>query len=142
MRNGRITLGQAAAWCGGTVASEFAETAFCGANFDTRRLQAGELFVALVGARNGHTFARSAIEKGAAGVLASERLDADIPAIYVENTENALQVIAKKYRERLSLRCVGITGSVGKTTTKEMIAAVLQTTFITRKTAENFILSF
>ena len=138
MRNGRITLGQAAAWCGGTVASEFAETAFCGANFDTRRLQAGELFVALVGARNGHTFARAAIEKGAAGVLASERLDADIPAIYVENTENALQVIAKKYRERLSLRCVGITGSVGKTTTKEMIAAVLQTTFITRKTAENF----
>ncbi|MGM9554732.1 MAG: UDP-N-acetylmuramoyl-tripeptide--D-alanyl-D-alanine ligase [Faecousia sp.] len=138
MRDGTITLGQAAAWCGGTVAPRFAETAFHGANFDTRRLQAGELFVALVGARNGHAFARAAMEQGAAGVLASEALDADIPAIYVQDTEIALQAIAKQRRAQLSLRCVGITGSVGKTTTKEMIAAVLETTFVTRKTAENF----
>lgn len=138
MRDGKITLGQAAAWCGGTVAPQFAETAFRGANFDTRRLQTGELFVALVGARNGHAFARAAMEQGAAGVLASEGLDADIPAIYVQDTEKALQAIAKQRRKQLSLRCVGITGSVGKTTTKEMIAAVLETTFVTQKTAENF----
>ncbi len=138
MRDGKITLGQAAAWCGGTVAPQFAETAFRGANFDTRRLQAEELFVALVGARNGHAFARAAMEQGAAGVLASEGLDADIPAIYVQDTEKALQAIAKQRRAQLSLRCVGITGSVGKTTTKEMIAAVLETTFVTQKTAENF----
>lgn len=138
MRDGTITLGQAAAWCGGTVAPQFAKTAFHGAGFDTRRLRAGELFVALVGARNGHAFARAAMEKGAAGILASEGLDADLPAIYVEDTEKALQAIAKQRRAQLSLRCVGITGSVGKTTTKEMIAAVLETTFVTQKTAENF----
>ena len=138
MRNGSITLKQAAAWCGGTVAPEFADLTFCGANFDTRRLQAQELFVALVGARNGHVFARTAMEKGAAAVLASEMTDADIPTIYVEDTEKALREIAEKRREQLSLRCVGITGSVGKTTTKEMIAAVLETTFVTQKTAENF----
>ena len=138
MRDGTITLKQAAAWCGGRVAPEYAELTFRGANFDTRRLQAGELFAALVGARNGHVFARAAMEKGAAAVLASEMLDADIPAIYVEDTEKALQELAKKWREQLTLRCVGITGSVGKTTTKEMIAAVLETTFVTQKTAENF----
>lgn len=138
MRDGFITLGQAAAWCGGKVASEFAELAFHGVNYDTRRLQAGELFVAIVGTRDGHEFARAAVEKGAAGVLASEALDADIPAIYVEDTEKALQELAGKYRETLCLRCVGITGSVGKTTTKEMIAAVLETTCRTQKTEENF----
>lgn len=138
MRDGFITLGQAAAWCGGKVASEFAELAFHGVNYDTRRLQAGELFVAIVGTRDGHEFARAAVEKGAAGVLASEALDADIPAIYVEDTEKALQELAAKYRETLCLRCVGITGSVGKTTTKEMIAAVLETTCRTQKTEENF----
>ncbi len=138
MRNEGITLKQAALWCGGRVAPEFAEITFCGANFDTRRLKPGELFVAMLGARDGHEFARGAIEKGAAAVLASRELDADIPAIYVEDTERGLQALARGYRESLHIKCVGITGSVGKTTTKEMIAAVLSTTYRTEKTAENF----
>ena len=138
MRNGTITLKQAAQWCGGSVAPEYENVAFSGANFDTRRLQAGELFVALVGARNGHDFARAAMDKGAAAVLASEALDADIPAIYVKNTETALQDIARGRRAQLKVRCVGITGSVGKTTTKEMTAAVLSAAYVTQKTAENF----
>ncbi len=138
MGNGKITLSLAAKWCGGTVAPQFADVVFAGANFDTRRLQAGELFVAIVGARNGHDFARDAIQKGAAAVLASESLDEDIPAIYVKDTVAALQAIAKGYRSELSCKTVGVTGSVGKTTTKEMIAAVLGTTFRTTKTAENF----
>ena len=133
-----ITLAQAAQWCGGSVAPEFAERTFRGANFDTRRLQPGELFVAITGARDGHDFARGAMEKGAAAVLASKALDQDIPAIYVQDTVTALQSIAARYRESLPLKCIGITGSVGKTTTKEMIAAVLSTTFRTEKTAENF----
>ena len=138
MRNGTITLKQAAQWCGGSVAPEYENVAFSGANFDTRRLQAGELFVALVGARNGHDFARAAMDKGAAAVLASQTLDADIPAIYVKNTETALQDIARCRRSQLKVRCVGITGSVGKTTTKEMTAAVLSAAYVTQKTAENF----
>lgn len=136
MRNANITLKQAALWCGGTVAPEYEQRCFSGANFDTRRLQPGELFVAIIGARDGHDYAKQAMELGAAAVLASKPCDA--PAIYVENTLTAMQAIAKGYRETLTARCVGITGSVGKTTTKEMIAAVLGTTLRTEKTAENF----
>ena len=138
MGNGNISLKQAALWCGGTVAPAFAEVSFCGANFDSRNLQEGELFVAVTGARNGHDFILDALEKGAAAVLVSEPVREDIPAIYVSNTVTALQDIARGYRESLSLRVVGVTGSVGKTTTKEMIAAVLGTTYRTQKTPENF----
>ena len=138
MGNAAVSLSQAAAWCGGRVAPEFEDTCFCGANFDTRRLQPGELFVAIKGARNGHEFVPAAIKAGAAAVLASEDLPWEVPAIYVKDTIKALQEIAAGYRGTLSCRCVGITGSVGKTTTKEMIAAVLETTFKTQKTAENY----
>ncbi len=138
MRNGEISLAQAAQCCGGTVAAEYAEKTFRGANFDTRRLQRGELFVAITGARDGHDFAADALQKGAAAVLASKPLAAEIPAIYVRDTVAALQAIAAGYRRTLPLKSVGITGSVGKTTTKEMIAAVLETTYRTEKTAANF----
>ena len=138
MGNGNISLKQAARWCGGTVAPAFAEVSFCGANFDSRNLRPGELFVAVTGARNGHAFIPDALEKGAAAVLVSEPVREDIPAITVSDTVTALQDIARGYRESLSLRVVGVTGSVGKTTTKEMIAAVLGTTYRTQKTPENF----
>lgn len=138
MRNGEISLAQAAQWCGGTVAAEYAEKTFRGANFDTRRLQPGELFAAITGARDGHDFAADALQKGAAAVLASRLLAAEIPAIYVRDTVAALQAIAAGYRRTLPLKSVGITGSVGKTTTKEMIAAVLETAYRTEKTAANF----
>lgn len=138
MENGNISLKQAALWCGGTVAPAFAEVSFCGANFDSRNLRPGELFVAVTGARNGHAFIPNALEKGAAAVLVSEPVREDIPAITVSDTVTALQDIARGYRESLSLRVVGVTGSVGKTTTKEMIAAVLGTTYRTQKTPENF----
>ena len=138
MRTGEISLAQAAEWCGGRVAPKFAERTFRGANFDTRRLQPGELFVAIAGARDGHDFVSDALERGAAAVLASRPLGENVPAIYVSDTVTALQAIAADYRKTLPLTSVGITGSVGKTTTKEMIAAVLETTFRTEKTAANF----
>lgn len=138
MGNGRITLRQAAQWCGGTVAPEFAEIAFSGANFDTRRLREGELFVAIVGARDGHDFVADAMQKGAAAVLASKKLDPAIPAIYADDTVKALQDVARHWRETLRIKAVGVTGSVGKTTTKGMIAAVLNTAFVTQRTEENF----
>ena len=138
MGNGNISLKQAALWCGGTVAPAFAEVSFCGANFDSRKLRPGELFVAVTGARNGHDFIPDALDKGAAAVLVSEPVREDIPAINVSDTVAALQDIARGYRESLGLRVVGVTGSVGKTTTKEMISAVLSTTCRTQKTPENF----
>lgn len=133
-----MTLGQAAALVGGKVREEFAHIAFHGVNFDTRRLQPGQLFVALLGARDGHDFVPQALQRGAVGVLASRPLDAAVPAIYVEDTQFALQELARQYRKLLPLRCVGVTGSVGKTTTKEMIATVLSQRYATHKTEGNF----
>lgn len=133
-----ITLEQAAAWCGGRVSEEHKNIAFFGANFDTRLLQEGELFVALKGQRDGHDFAQKAIELGAAAVLASEPLPDTIPAIYTDDTLRALQTIAAAWREHLNCKVIGITGSVGKTTTKEMVAAVLGKRFCTLKTAQNY----
>ena len=133
-----ISLEQAAAWCGGRVSEKEKHIEFFGANFDTRQLAAGELFVALKGQRNGHIFAQKAMDLGAAAVLASEPLPDTIPAIYVDDTLRALQQIAAAWRERLRCSVIGITGSVGKTTTKEMIAAVLQQRYRTVKTAQNF----
>lgn len=135
---GSITLKQAAEFCGGRVASCFEHITFQGANFDTRRLKSGELFVALAGARDGHAFVATAMERGAAAVLASKPLADHIPAVYVEDTTKALQQLAAGWRKSLPVKCVGITGSVGKTTTKEMIAAVLETAYVTHKTPENF----
>ena len=136
MGRNEITLEQAAAWCGGRATD--GSILFSGANFDTRRLRERELFVAIDGARDGHVYAREAIAKGAAAVLASKKLPEDIPAIYVTDTLRALQAIARGYRETLRCKCIGITGSVGKTTTKEMIASVLSLQYATEKTAENY----
>ena len=66
---GKITLKQAADWCGGTIDPKYAEVEFLGANNDTRILQPGQLFIALKGARDGHDFIPMALEKGAAAVL-------------------------------------------------------------------------
>ena len=133
-----ITLKQAAAWCGGQVAEKFSDLCFCGAQFDSRNLRQGGLFVALNGARDGHDFVPVALEKGAAAVLASKPLGDGVPAIYAEDTLKALQAISKGYRESLSCKCIGITGSVGKTTTKEMVATVLEGKYRTQKTPQNF----
>ena len=138
MRNGMIDLAQAAQWCGGRVDARHAGVRFCGAQFDSRLLRQGELFVALSGQRDGHDFVPAAMAAGAAAVLASKPLAPEIPAIYVEDTRAALQSIAREYRKTLSCTVIGITGSVGKTTTKEMVAAVLETTQSTVKTDQNY----
>ena len=133
---GKITLKQAAAWCGGTIDPKYADVEFLGANNDTRIIKEGQLFIALKGARDGHDFISMALEKGAAAVLC-EHCDGDYPAIVVEDTRIALGKIANGERHRIGMKVVGVTGSVGKSTTKEMIAAVLETTFRTAKTPAN-----
>lgn len=133
---GRITLEQAAAWCGGQIDPKYKDVTFLGASNDSRTLKEGELFVALKGARDGHEFIPGALQKGAAAVLCS-RCTADYPAIVVEDPRMALGQIARAERSRLGLKVVGVTGSVGKSTTKEMIASVLETTYRTGKTPVN-----
>ena len=65
----QITLAQAAAWCGGTIDPKYGDVVFLGANNDSRKVEPGQLFVALQGARDGHDFIPMALEKGAAAVL-------------------------------------------------------------------------
>ena len=131
-----ITLRQAAAWCGGTVEEKYADVEFFGANNDTRVLLPGQLFIVLQGARDGHDFIPAAMEKGAAAVLCSRKVG-DYPAIYVEDPRKALGDIARQELKRIKARVVAVTGSVGKSTTKEMIAAVLGSTFRVSKTPAN-----
>ena len=133
---GRITLQQAAQWCGGRIDPKYKDVTFLGAGNDTRKLEAGQLFVALKGERDGHDFIPAALEKGAAAVLC-QHCDGDYPAIVVEDTRIALGDIARGERERIGMKVVGITGSVGKSTTKEMVSAVLQSAYRISKTPAN-----
>ena len=85
---GKITLRQAAEWCGGTVEEKYANVVFDGATNDTRNIKPGQLFVALQGARDGHEFIADAMAGGAAAVLCT-RMMGDYPAVYVSNTRLA-----------------------------------------------------
>ena len=132
----KITLRDAAKWCGGTVEEKYADLTFQGAGNDTRTLKPGQLFLALQGARDGHDYIAAAMEKGAAAVLCSRKVG-DYPAIYVEDPRTALGDIAREALKRIGAKVVAITGSVGKSTTKEMIASVLASTFRVSKTPAN-----
>lgn len=131
-----ITLRQAAQWCGGTVEEKYADVTFCGANNDSRNIQPGQLFLALRGVRDGHDFISAAMERGAAAVLCSRKVG-DYPAIYVDDPRKALGDIAREELNRIGAKVVGVTGSVGKSTTKEMIVAVLESTYVVSKTPAN-----
>ena len=133
---GKITLGQAAKWCGGRIDPKYADISFLGANNDSRKIEKGQLFVALQGARDGHDFIPKAMEMGAAAVLCSREVG-DYPAIIVDDPRIALGDIARAERKRIGMKVVGITGSVGKSTTKEMIACVLGSTYKVAKTPAN-----
>jgi len=99
-----------------------------GVVFNTQALKMGDIFVALTGGnRDGHVFVRQAVEKGAAACIVST-LQPDVPAwkqILVPDTKLALQALARFSRMRTEAIVIGITGSSGKTTTKEMISACL-----------------
>ena len=111
-----------------------------GVVIDSRKVEKGNLFVAIDGEHfNAHRFIPDTIEKGALCVVSHEDLgETDFPYILVESTGQALLDIAKLYRDSFDLKVVGITGSVGKTSTKEMIASVLSQKYKTHKTLGNF----
>ncbi len=123
---------------GGTLfaPSGFGEPVVHGFTIDTRTLTPGMGYVAIRGGTfDGHRFIPDAMEKGA--VLSISDTDVPTPHVRVENTVLAYQNLAKLHRERFDLPVVCITGSVGKTTTKEMVKAVLETTLRTHATVGN-----
>lgn len=134
-----ITLRQIADWCGGTLAQGHDALSIEGVSTDSREVKPGQLFIPLAGARvDGHNYIRRAIENGAVAVLSSrENVTDKVPVIYVKDTLLAFGAIATGYRESVSAKVIAITGSVGKTTTKEMLAAILQQSFRTVRTEGN-----
>lgn len=107
---------------------------------DSRTVRAGQLFVPIVADRDGHEFVPAAVEAGAVAYLSSEGSipGVDIPAIVVTNTAAALADLGSAARDRLPGRVVGVTGSVGKTSTKDLLAGALATTYRTTASAKSF----
>ncbi len=106
---------------------------------DTRTIEKGSLFVCIKGENfNAHLFAEKAAESGAVCVMAEEKVECSCSVIYVSSTRQAQLLLARAYREKFSIPVVGITGSVGKTTTKEMISCVMEAKYKTLKTEGNF----
>lgn len=119
------TAAEAAAATGGQATCDWAAT---GVSIDTRSLQPGDLFVALKDIRDGHDFVAQALQKGAAAALVSRRPEgvaADAPLLVVDDVLAALTRLGVAGRARSRARVVGVTGSVGKTSTKEMLRTVL-----------------
>lgn len=130
----KLQLSEIAAAVGGTASFEAEVNDIC---TDTRKLETGCLFLALRGANfDGHQFVQKAISDGAVAAVTDHPI-ADFPCIVVPDTGTALLQIAAYYRRKFSPILVGVTGSVGKTTTKEMIALVLSAAFETLKTQGN-----
>ncbi|MDR2167191.1 MAG: UDP-N-acetylmuramoyl-L-alanyl-D-glutamate--2,6-diaminopimelate ligase [Clostridiales bacterium] len=108
-----------------------------GVSFDSREIAPGDLFVALKGERaDGHEFLTHATEAGA--ICALSQVETDAPAIIVDDTMAALAALAEYYRGLFDIKVIGITGSSGKTSAKDMVAAVLATRFNVVKTMGNF----
>ncbi|WP_299092632.1 UDP-N-acetylmuramoyl-tripeptide--D-alanyl-D-alanine ligase [uncultured Metabacillus sp.] len=113
-----------------------------GVTTDSRQVEKGNLFFPLIGETfNGHKFVDKAIENGAAAVIWDEKESnppETIPVIFVTDTLKALQDLAEAYLQQVKPKVVGITGSNGKTTTKDMVSSVLETTYKVHKTKGNF----
>lgn len=106
-----------------------AEWSATGVSIDTRTIAPGDLFVALTAERDGHEFVAQALEKGAAAALVSripEGVTEDAPLLIVEDVQAALEALGAAARARMKGKVVAITGSVGKTSTKEMLRTVLK----------------
>ncbi|MCD6161651.1 MAG: UDP-N-acetylmuramoyl-tripeptide--D-alanyl-D-alanine ligase [candidate division Zixibacteria bacterium] len=118
----------------------FDEVGFNGVSIDSRTTKKDDLFFAIKGERfDGHDYIQQAIANGASGVVVSKNISAgDVIVFKVNDTLRAFGNLASYYREKFNIECIGITGSNGKTTTKEMLAACLQTKYTVLKTTGNF----
>ena len=109
-----------------------------GIKVDARLIEPGDVFVCLRGERvDGHDYARDALHKGASGLVVDHYLDIDIPQILVQDTLEALYDLAKVYRSKLDAFFIGVTGSNGKTSTKDMFKSILSLVEKTHVTFSN-----
>lgn len=121
----RWTLEEIAEATGGTIEGAAEPVAVSGISIDSRTLRRGEMFVAVRSERDGHEFTSAAVDSGAAALLVENSTRAGVPEVVVGDTASALLDVGRAARARLDIPVVGITGSVGKTSTKDMAAAAL-----------------
>lgn len=137
-----FTLGEILAATGGSLAGGEYQRSFSGISTDTRTIRQGNMFVALQGEKfDGHDFIVRAVDNGAGGVIVSKKhifIPDRITAVRVADTLQALQDLALAHRRRFDIPVIAVTGSNGKTTTKELIAAVLSARYKTLKTEANY----
>lgn len=140
----KLTLRQLLEAVGGTLLGEFADLDATAADVctDSRSITPGCLFIPLEGERfDGHSFINAALEAGAAGCLTARERESYLPGkfyIKVRSTQRALWELARYYKGLFPIPFIAVTGSVGKTTTKDMVAAVLGARFRVHKTEGNF----
>lgn len=138
----KMKLEEIAKAVNGTLSNEANNVEVTSVGFDSRQLGPEALFVPLSGAQDGHDYIQSAIEHGAAGTFwkadHANQAPENFPVILVADPLQALQALAKYYLTKINPRVVAVTGSNGKTTTKDLIASILGTSFNVAKTQGNF----
>lgn len=131
---------QVAKWL--DVKTNLKDIEITGVSINTRTLKKGDLFVPFRGEKvNGHQYVRHAIEAGASAALWQRDEPSppdDLPILIVDDCQKALQEMARAYRDELPVTVIGITGSNGKTSTKDLVASVLKPYFKVQKTQGNF----
>jgi UDP-N-acetylmuramoyl-tripeptide--D-alanyl-D-alanine ligase len=136
-----LRLDQIAQKTEGTILQGSPSLCFHRFNIDSRQTEPGELFFAMKARRDGHSFVPDAVEKGAAGAVVSQKLslpEKKVGLILVRDTLMALQDLARKVLQAHNIKVVGITGSTGKTTTKEFLSALLSSSLNVLKSEGNF----
>lgn len=122
--------------------TSFADIEITGVSIDSRKIEMGNLFIPFKGENSdGHKFVEDSLKKGAAAALWQSDVPnppMHLPILIVEDCLVALQELAREYRKQLQVKVVGITGSNGKTTTKDMTASLLSTTYKVQKTEGNY----
>ncbi|MCM1286196.1 MAG: UDP-N-acetylmuramoyl-tripeptide--D-alanyl-D-alanine ligase [Acetobacter sp.] len=130
-----LKLSEIAAACNGKYNLE---TEITGVAIDTRKVKKGDLFICIKGERfDAHSFAKTAIENGAAAIMIHSDVDIDCPYVRVDNTSDSLLKLAGYYRSKFNIPLVALTGSVGKTTTKEFTYLVVNSKYNAIKTLGN-----
>lgn len=131
-----MTLKNIAEICAGEYIGqkELENKVICGIETDSRRIENEYLFIPIKSSStDGHSYIQDAFEKGAVCVISEKNLEDTKAYIKVPSTKEALKQIAAFYRQNLSIKIVGISGSVGKTSTKEMIASVISQKYSVHK---------
>lgn len=135
----KLTINEIVLATGGELICEDKNVLIKSVSIDSRKISEDTLFVALKGENSdGHDYVIKAFENGAVAALCEKRIDCDKPIIIVEDTSLALGKLAKYYKKKLNIKTVAVTGSVGKTTTKDMLYAVMNMQYNTLKTEGNF----